>query len=111
MHLYPINGAAHRVKSSDTPWSYRDATWTEVIVGVDPDPANNDRITAWAKDYWNALHPHGAGGAYINFMMDGEGDGRIRMAYRDNYERLARIKTKYDPTNFFHVNQNIRPAA
>lgn len=78
---------------------------------MDPDPANNDRITAWAKDYWNALHPHGAGGAYINFAMDGEGDDRVRMACRDNSERLARINARYDPTNFFHVNQNIRPAA
>jgi hypothetical protein len=111
MHLYPINGAAHRVKSEDTPWSYRDATWTEVIVGVDPDPANTDHITAWARNYWEALHPYGAGGAYVNFMMEGEGDDRIRATYRDNYERLARIKAKYDPDNFFRVNQNIRPNA
>ena len=111
MHLYPINGAAHKVGKDDTPWSYRDANWTEVIVGVDPDPANKDRITAWAKDYWEALHPHGAGGAYINFMMEGEGDDRIRATYRHSYDRLAKIKAKYDPNNFFRVNQNIRPAA
>lgn len=110
MHLYPINGAAHRNGSEDTPWSYRDATWTEVIVGVDPDPANNERITTWARDYWQALHPYGAGGAYINFMMENEGDERIRATYRDNYDRLARIKAQYDPDNFFRVNQNIRPA-
>ncbi len=111
MHLYPINGAAHRVKNEDTPWSFRDATWSEVIVGVDPDPANTDHITAWARNYWEALHPYGAGGAYVNFMMEGEGDDRIRATYRDNYERLARIKAKYDPDNFFRVNQNIRPYA
>ncbi len=111
MHLYPINGAAHKPKNSDTPWSYRDAIWSEVIVGVDPDPANTNQITAWAKNYWEALHPHGAGGAYVNFMMEGEGEDRIRATYRDNYPRLARIKAKYDPANFLRVNQNIRPDA
>ena len=110
MHLYPINGAASRPKNDDTPWSYRDALLAEVIVGVDPDPANKDRITTWAREYWNAQHPYGAGGAYVNFMMDDEGDDRIRATYRDNYDRLAKIKSKYDPGNFFHVNQNIRPA-
>jgi hypothetical protein len=109
MHLYPINGAARRAGNDDTPWSYRDATWSEVIVGVDPDPVNNGRITGWARDYWEALHPYGAGGAYVNFMMDGEGEDRIRSTYRDNYERLAQIKAKYDPENFFRVNQNIPP--
>jgi FAD/FMN-containing dehydrogenase len=109
MHLYPINGAASRVKNSNTPWAYRDATWAMVIVGVDPDPAQKDKITAWAKDYWNALHPYSAGGAYVNFMME-EGEDRIRATYGKNYDRLAKIKKKYDPTNFFRVNQNIKPA-
>jgi hypothetical protein len=110
MHLYCIDGAAHKPKKDDTPWSYRDANWSEVIVGVDPDPANRDKITAWAKDYWAALHPYGAGGAYVNFMMEGEGEDRIRATYRDNYEKLSRTKAKYDPDNFFNVNQNIQPA-
>jgi hypothetical protein len=109
MHLYPVNGAAHKAANDDTPWSYRQATWSEVIVGVDPDPANKDQITEWARNYWEALHPFGAGGAYVNFMMD-EGQDRVQATYRDNYKRLAEIKKKYDPTNFFHVNQNIQPA-
>ena len=111
MHLYPINGAAHKAASDETPWNYRHSTWSEVIVGVDPDPANKDRITEWARNDWQDLHPFGAGGAYVNFMMDGEGDERIRATYGDNYERLAQIKAKYDPGNFFRVNQNIRPSA
>ena len=110
MHLYPINGAAQRVGKTETPWSYRDATWAEVIVGVDPDPANAKRITEWSKTYWEALHPYSAGGAYANFMMD-EGEERIKATYRDNYARLASLKKKYDPTNLFRVNQNIKPAA
>jgi FAD binding domain/Berberine and berberine like len=110
MHLYPINGVARKPKNGDTPWSHRDATWSEVIVGVDPDPANTDHITAWAKSYWEALHPYSAGGAYVNFMMDGEGEDRIRASYGDSFDRLARIKARYDPDNFFRINQNIRPA-
>jgi FAD/FMN-containing dehydrogenase len=76
------------------------------MVGVDPDPANKDKISKWAKDYWNALHPHSAGGAYVNFMMD-EGDDRIKATYGKNYARLAKIKKRYDPKNLFRVNQNI----
>jgi len=110
MHLYPIDGAAHRVGKNDTPFSYRDANWAEVIVGVDPDPANAARITTWCKDYFDALHPYSAGGAYVNFMMD-EGHERVQASFRDNYQRLAAVKGKYDPTNLFRVNQNIRPAA
>jgi len=108
MHLYPINGAAGRVKRGATAWWHRDANWTEVIVGVDPDPGKKEEISAWAKEYWSALHPYSAGGAYINFMMD-EGEERIRATYGKNYKRLAQIKKRYDPGNLFRVNQNIRP--
>jgi len=109
VHLYPVNGAAHRVGKNDTAWSYRDATWAEVIVGVDPDPGKKDLIVNWARQYWEDVHPYSAGGAYVNFMMD-EGQERVKASYRDNYERLAAIKRTYDPTNFFRVNQNIKPA-
>ncbi len=109
MHLYPINGAANRVGKNETAWSYREAIWAEVIVGVDPDPAKKDLIVDWARKYWDDLHPHSAGGAYVNFMME-EGEERVKASYRDNYERLAAIKRTYDPTNFFRVNQNIKPA-
>jgi FAD/FMN-containing dehydrogenase len=108
MHLYPINGAAHRVGAQDTAWSYRDATWAQVIVGVDPKPANNEKIIGWTKTYWEALHPYSAGGAYVNFMMD-EGAERVKATYRGNYELLVRLKNMYDPTNLFRVNQNITP--
>jgi hypothetical protein len=108
MHIYPINGAAGRVGKNDTAFSFREANFAEVIVGVDPDPANNTRMIAWARDYWMALHPHSAGGAYVNMIMD-EGEDTVKAAYRDNYARLARIKTRYDPHNLFRVNQNIKP--
>lgn len=108
MHLYPISGAAGRVGKNDTPWAYRDALYAGVIVGVDPDPANAEKLTTWCKEYWNALHPYSAGGVYLNFIMD-EGQDRIKASYKENYERLLTIKTKYDPTNLFRVNQNIQP--
>ena len=110
MHLYPINGAVHRVGKNDTAFSYRESKWAEVIVAVDPDPAKIDGMIPWVKDYWSALHPYSAGGAYVNFMMD-EGQDRVQATYRDNYGRLASIKNKYDPGNLFHVNQNIKPTA
>ena len=109
MHLYPVNGAPRRVGKTDTAYSFREALFAEVIVGVDPDPANADKITAWCREYWDALHPFSAGGAYVNFMMD-EGQERVQASFRDNYARLVEIKKKYDPKNFFRVNQNIRPS-
>jgi FAD/FMN-containing dehydrogenase len=110
MHMYPIDGAAHDPSSTDTAWSYRDATWGSVFAGVDPDPANVDAIRQWSVDYMEALHPHSAGGAYVNMMMD-EGQERVRASYRENYERLAGVKATYDPDNLFRVNQNIQPKA
>lgn len=109
MHMYPIDGAAARVPEGDTAFAYRNGGWAGVIVGVDPDPANADAITSWAKDYWTELHPTSAGGAYINFMMD-EGQDRVRASYRGNYDRLTRVKRDYDPDNLFHINQNIEPS-
>jgi FAD/FMN-containing dehydrogenase len=108
-HLYPINGAVHRVSSTDTAFSYRDCLMAGVIVGIDPDPKNKETITNWTKEYFDALHPFSAGGAYVNFMME-EGQERAKASFGGNYNRLAAIKKKFDPTNFFRVNQNIRPA-
>jgi hypothetical protein len=97
MHLYPIDGAAHDVANDATPWSYRDANWAQVIVGVDPDPANASLIEATGRSatttHCTRIRP---GGAYVNIMMD-EGQERVRATYRDNYPRLARIKATYDP--------------
>jgi len=109
MHLYPIDGAVHRVSSGDTAFAYRNSRWAQVIVAVDPDPASADLLKSWVVDYWEATHPYSAGGAYVNFMME-EGQDRVQASYGDNYPRLAEIKKKYDPENLFRVNQNIKPA-
>jgi len=109
MHLYPLSGAASRPTKDETPWAYRDAKYAGVIVGVDPDPLKAEIITKWCKAYWEALHPYSSGGAYSNFMMD-EGQARIKASYKHNYQRLTKIKTKYDSNNFFSINQNIVPS-
>ncbi len=108
MHMYPINGAASRIANGHTAWNYRDATWAMVIAGIDPDVQNNDKIISWTKEYYKAIHPWSAGGAYVNFIMD-EGEEQVKASYGKNYERLVAIKNKYDPNNFFRVNQNIKP--
>jgi FAD/FMN-containing dehydrogenase len=109
MHLYPIDGAAHRVGPTDTAWAYRNANWGSVMAGVDPDPGKVEEIGSWSRAYHDALHPYSAGGAYVNMMME-EGQDRVEAAYGENYTRLAKIKAEYDPNNVFHVNQNIKPA-
>jgi FAD/FMN-containing dehydrogenase len=109
MHMYAIDGAAHDLNSEDTAWAYRDARWANVYAGVSPDPADVAAIRQWSVDYQESLHPYSAGGAYVNMMMD-EGRERVRASYRGNYDRLARVKAQYDPSNAFRVNQNIQPA-
>jgi FAD/FMN-containing dehydrogenase/pimeloyl-ACP methyl ester carboxylesterase len=110
MHIYPIDGAAGRIGNQETAFSYRGSKWSTVIAGIDPNPENAERITAWATNYWNDLHAYSAGGAYVNFMME-EGQERVRATYRENYDRLAEVKGDYDPKNVFRVNQNVEPAA
>jgi hypothetical protein len=111
VHLYPIDGAVHRHKPDATAWNHRDVTWSMGIVAVDPDPAKTPALKKWARDYWQAVHPFNLDAGYANFMMDDEGEARVKGAYGGNYERLASIKRKYDPANLFRVNQNIPPAS
>jgi FAD/FMN-containing dehydrogenase len=109
MHLYPQSGAIQKVGRTETAYSYRDVEYVHNIVAVDADPSRMDANMAWMRSYWEELHPLAGDSAYVNFLMDGEGTDRIKGTYRDNYDRLVEIKTKYDPDNVFHVNQNIRP--
>ncbi len=109
MHLYPVDGAAHRIGTDETAFSYRDATWSMIMAGIDPDPAKAEALRAWVTGYWEAVHPYSMDGAYVNFMLE-EGHERVRATYRDNYDRLAQIKRRYDADNLLRVNQNIEPA-
>jgi FAD/FMN-containing dehydrogenase len=108
VHIYPINGACHRVAPDATAFAYRDATFATVIAGMWPDPAQNEDNIAWVRGFYEATAPHSEEGGYVNFMA-GDDQDRIRVNYRDNYDRLADVKRKYDPDNLFHLNQNIRP--
>ena len=108
MHLYPLDGAVQQVDKNATAFTYRDVEFTHIIAGIDMVAANMPARTAWVRDYWAALHPHSAGGAYINFLMD-EGQDRIKTTYLENYPRLVETKRHWDPENLFHMNQNIRP--
>jgi FAD/FMN-containing dehydrogenase len=110
MHLYPIDGAVQRVGKSDTAWNTRDASLCMVICAVDADPQKAGDLSRWAKGYWDAIHPFSkSGGGYVNFMMDDGDEHRLKATYGENYDRLVALKGKYDPANFFSVNQNIKP--
>jgi FAD/FMN-containing dehydrogenase len=108
MQIFPLDGAVHEISADATAFSYRDVRFAHVISGVDADPAAMPARTTWVRDYWAALHPHAAGGAYVNFMME-EGRERVEATYRDNYPRLVEAKRRWDPDNLFRMNQNIRP--
>jgi FAD/FMN-containing dehydrogenase len=108
VHIYPINGACHRVAPDETAFAYRDANFATVIAGMWPDPADNESNIAWVRDYYEATAPLSEEGGYVNFMA-GDDQDRVSANYRQNYDRLVDAKRKYDPDNLFHLNQNIRP--
>jgi FAD/FMN-containing dehydrogenase len=108
VHIYPIDGAPQRVAPDATAFAYRDATFATVVVGIWPDPADNDANVTWVRDYYDAIAPLSEEGGYINFMS-GDDQERIKANYKGNYDRLVQVKREYDPDNLFHLNQNIRP--
>lgn len=103
-----VCGAASRVDSKATAFPHRRLPYAPVIVSQWLDPTDSDKNVAWARNFWRALEPF-AGGAYVN-DLGRDDDDRIRVAYGTNYERLAALKKKYDPDNFFRLNPNIKPA-
>ena len=108
VHIYPIDGAVHRVDPDATAFAHRDANFATVIAGMWPDPADNDANVRWVKDYYAATAPHSEEGGYINFMA-GDDQDRVRANFGRHYDRLVEVKRTYDPGNLFHLNQNIAP--
>jgi FAD/FMN-containing dehydrogenase len=108
MHLYPINGASHRVAPDATAFGHRDANFSMVILAGSQNPSEDEASKKWVRDYSDAVAPHSEVGGYVNFM-DGDDEKRIRANYGANYDQLVKIKRKYDPDNLFRVNQNIVP--
>jgi FAD/FMN-containing dehydrogenase len=108
MHIYPINGACHRVPADTTAFGHRDANFATVIAGMWPDAAQNKANIKWVRDYADATAPLSDAGGYINFMSEDD-DNRVPANYGSNYPRLVEVKRKYDPDNLFRANQNIKP--
>ncbi|HEX9784866.1 MAG TPA: FAD-binding oxidoreductase [Opitutaceae bacterium] len=103
-----LGGAAARVAADAMAYGNRDANFVMNVHSRWETPAEDAACIAWARDFFKASAPYATGGVYVNFMTADETD-RIAAAYGPNYERLEKIKAKYDPDNFFHTNQNIRP--
>ncbi len=108
MHLYPVNGACHRVGHDETAWAYRDAEFAMVIVAAWEDASADAARIGWVRDYYAATAPHSAAGGYVGFMADDD-QGRVQDNYGANYARLVDVKRRYDPDNLFRLNQNIDP--
>jgi len=108
VHLYPINGACHDVAADATAFGHRDATYAMVIAGMWPDPADNEANTQWVREYYAAIAPLSQAGGYVNFASSDD-QSTVAANYGVNFPRLQEVKRRYDPDNFFHLNQNIQP--
>jgi FAD/FMN-containing dehydrogenase len=107
--LEHFHGAATRIGVGDTAFPHRADGYNLLVLSEWMEPANTDRCIAWARETYAAMDPFVASGRYVNYLGDDETGDPIAAAYGQNYRRLREIKAKYDPRNFFHVNQNIRP--
>jgi hypothetical protein len=105
-----LGGAISRVPADATAYAAREAEFTINVHGRWQDAAKDAECIGWARDLFRAAAPFASSGAYVNFLTQEEGD-RVRAAYGHNYDRLVKLKNKYDPRNLFRVNQNIRPLA
>ncbi|HEX6383172.1 MAG TPA: BBE domain-containing protein, partial [Anaerolineae bacterium] len=107
--LFQLGGAISRVSEQETAAGNRDAAYVLNIQTAWEDATQTDRHIEWTRTFWREMQPFASGGVYVNFLSEGEGDARIRAAYSGNYDQLVELKNKYDPTNLFRMNQNIRP--
>jgi FAD/FMN-containing dehydrogenase len=108
--FFHLGGAVSRVAEQDTAFSHRDAAFAMNIQASWLDPQESDEHIRWTRDFWEAMQPFSTGGVYVNFLSEDEGEDRVRAAYgATKYERLVALKNKYDPTNLFRLNQNIKP--
>lgn len=109
--FFQLGGAESRVDEDDTAYAHRDAAFAMVIQAAWQDPAQSDEHIGWTREFWTAMQPFSTGGVYVNFLSEDDGEDRVRAAYgAEKYERLVALKNKYDPTNLFRLNQNIKPA-
>ncbi len=109
--LEHVHGAATRVGVEETAFPHRDGGYNFLVLSQWTDPAMSDRCIAWARETYAEMAPFAAEGRYVNYLDDDEPGDPVRAAYGPNYQRLRELKTRYDPKNFFRMNQNIRPRA
>jgi hypothetical protein len=108
--IEPFGGAVGRVGSDETAFPHRQARYSLVLVGMWTDPGESDRNIRWTREFWNAMQPFFSDAVYVNYLDTDDAD-RVQAAYAPaTYERLRLLKEKYDPENFFRVNQNIGPS-
>ena len=107
--LEHIHGAATRVGVGETAFPHRGEGYNFLVVSEWLDPADNARNIAWARESYDLMLPYFSRGRYVNYLGEDEGEDAVAAAYGPNYQRLRMLKAKYDPTNLFHLNQNIRP--
>jgi FAD/FMN-containing dehydrogenase len=105
-----LGGAVSRVGKDETPFNDRDAQYSFVILSMWSGPTESEQNMQWTDGFWQAMQSFSSGGVYVNYLGE-EGEDRVKAAYGRNYERLVALKNKYDPTNFFRRNQNIKPTA
>ncbi len=106
--VQPLGGAVHRVADDATAIGWRSAKWAIHVLGMWPDAREDDRNIAWVRGIAQTLKPWAQEGAYLNYLMD-EGEQAVRDSFGRHYQRMVDLKKKYDPTNFFRLNQNISP--
>jgi FAD/FMN-containing dehydrogenase len=105
------HGAVTRVPIAETAYPHRHEQYNVLALSIWPDAAQSEANLAWTRSFWRDVRRLGNGGVYVNYLGNEEGVPGVREAYGPNYDRLVAVKDKYDPTNFFRVNQNIRPTA
>ncbi len=106
--VQPLGGQIHQVPDDATAMGWRGAKWAVHVLGEWPDPSENDEQIAWVRKVAAAIQPWAQKGAYLNYLMD-EGEQRVKDSFGAHYRRMEELKNKYDPTNFFRLNQNIKP--
>jgi FAD/FMN-containing dehydrogenase len=109
--LEHFHGAVTRVGITDTAFPHRAPGYNLIVLSEWMDPKDNDASIAWARDSYTAMQPFLGSGRYVNYLGEEESGDPVAAAYGPNYRRLQQLKAKYDPQNFFHMNQNIRPHA
>jgi FAD/FMN-containing dehydrogenase len=107
--FFHMHGAATRVDPNETAFGLRDDQWDYDVISQWTDPAESSDHIQWTRNFWTAVEPFATGEVYVNHLDAEEGTTRIRAAYGRNYDRLVALKNRYDPTNLFRLNQNIKP--